>query len=131
MNRRATQVGTFEVCVLTHVALRMLIMLVLAVNCIFWPIETLNWLFRHYYILASKLHKNMGTCYTAELPFYLFPVLCYLFPVFVFTTHFTAMCTPYLFNGVRRSTFDAGLVTQFGVFSVQYYSIGKIILQRT
>ena len=27
-------------------------------------------------ILASKLHKNRGTCCTAELPFYLFPILC-------------------------------------------------------
>ena len=37
------------------------------------------------------------------------------------TTHFTDMCTPHIFfslpNGVRRSTFDAGLVTKFGAFS--------------
>jgi hypothetical protein len=36
------------------------------------------------------------------------------------TTHFTDMCIPNFFslpNGVRRSTFDAGLVTKFGAFS--------------
>ena len=47
-HRRVTPVGTFEVCVPMHVALRMFIMPVWPVNCIFWPIETLNWLFRHY-----------------------------------------------------------------------------------
>ena len=38
----------------------------------------------------------------------------------VVTTHFTDMCIPNYFslpNGVRRSTFDAGLVTKFGAFS--------------
>jgi hypothetical protein len=36
------------------------------------------------------------------------------------TTHFTDMCIPHFFslpNGVRRSTFDTGLVTKFGAFS--------------
>ena len=36
------------------------------------------------------------------------------------TTHFTDMCIPHYFslpNGVRRSTFDTGLVTKFGAFS--------------
>ena len=27
-------------------------------------------------ILASQLHKNMGTCRTAERPYSLFPILC-------------------------------------------------------
>ena len=44
INRKATRVGTFEVCV----SLRMFIMQVLASNCLFWPIGTLNWPFRHY-----------------------------------------------------------------------------------
>ena len=35
------------------------------VNCIFWPIITLNWL-----LTASKLHKLRGTCYTAEWPYW-------------------------------------------------------------
>ena len=40
------------------------------VNCIFWPIETLNWL-----VVASKLHKHRGTCYTAEWPYCPFAIL--------------------------------------------------------
>ncbi len=40
-----------------------------------------------------------------------------------FTTHFIAMCTPYLFNSVRRSTFDAGLVTNLVLFQYNIYSI--------
>ena len=34
------------------------------VNCIFWPIKTLYWL-----VGASKLHKDRGTCCTAEWPY--------------------------------------------------------------
>ncbi len=61
-----SQVGTFEVCVLTHVALRMFIMQVLAsqlhflanrnaelaVPPLFWPVNCI---------------KNRGTCCTAEV----------------------------------------------------------------
>ena len=32
------------------------------VNCMFWPIETLNWR-----VAASKVHKHRGACYTAEM----------------------------------------------------------------
>ena len=56
INRRATQVGTFEVCVLAHVALRMFIMQVLAsqlhflanrnaelaVPPLFWPVNCIK-----------------------------------------------------------------------------------------
>ena len=41
------------------------------VNCVFWTIETLNWL-----VAASKLHKHRGTCYTAEWPYCPFAILC-------------------------------------------------------
>jgi hypothetical protein len=42
--RRATYVGSFEVSVFAHVALRMLAAIFLTVNDIFWPINTLYWL---------------------------------------------------------------------------------------
>ena len=42
-------------CVSAHVALRMLLAFSQPVNCIFWPIITLNWL-----VAASKLHKHTG-----------------------------------------------------------------------
>ena len=74
MNRRVTWVGTFEVCVPTHFALRMFIMQVLAsqlhfqanrnaelaIPPLFWAV---NW----------QLHKNRGTCCSAEWPYCLFP----------------------------------------------------------
>ena len=41
MNRRATRVGTFEVCVPTYVEL-------CRIQLHFWPIETVKWLFCHY-----------------------------------------------------------------------------------
>ena len=41
------------------------------VNCIFWPIETLNW-----FVAASKLHKRRGTCYTVGWPYCPFAILC-------------------------------------------------------
>ena len=49
------------------------------------------------------------------------------------TTHFIAMCTPYLFNGVPdarpvRSTFDAGLVTQFDPFQYNIYSLWNSLI---
>ena len=44
INRKATRVGTFEVCVSTHVSLCRF----WPVNCLFWPIGTVNWPFRHY-----------------------------------------------------------------------------------
>ena len=55
----------------------------------------------------------------------------------LFTTHFIAMCTPYLFNGVRRSTFDVRRRTGYTIwpFSVQYlfnmitYPPAKIIIK--
>ena len=38
-----------------------------------------------------------------------------------FTTHFTVMCIPKLyFASKRRSTFDTGLVTQFGAFYLHF-----------
>ena len=59
--RNEQQGHVFEVCVSAHVALRMLLAFSQPVNCIFWPIKTLNWL-----VAASKLHKRRGTCCTAE-----------------------------------------------------------------
>ena len=51
---RNEQLGhLFEVCVSAHVALRMLLAFSQPVNCIFWPIKTLNWL-----VAASELHKH-------------------------------------------------------------------------
>jgi hypothetical protein len=63
-----------------------------------------------------------------------------------FTTHFTDMCIPHFFslpNGVRRSTFDTGLVTKFGFSSFHqyfchsrqdidylYYNFGKFKLEK-
>ena len=72
INRRSTRVETFEVCVRTHVALRMVIMQVLtsqlfflanrnaelAAPLLFWPVN-----------------KNRGTCCTAEWPYCLFFIL--------------------------------------------------------
>ena len=40
------------------------------VNCVFWPMETLNWL-----VAASKLHKHRGTYYTTEWPYCPFAIL--------------------------------------------------------
>ena len=40
------------------------------VNCIFWPIRTLNWL-----VAASKLHNDRALCCTAEWPYCPFPIL--------------------------------------------------------
>ena len=74
INRKATRVGTFEVCVSTHVLLRMFIMQVLAsqlpflanrnaelaVPPLFWP---------------DTCIKNRGTCCTAEWPYCLYPIL--------------------------------------------------------
>ena len=51
MNSRATQL----MCVSVHFALRILLALSQPVNCIFWPIKTLNLL-----VAASKLHKHRG-----------------------------------------------------------------------
>ena len=48
----------------------MLLALSQPVNCIFWPIETLNWL-----VAASKLHKHRRTCYTVEWPYCPFAIL--------------------------------------------------------
>ena len=62
---------SIKVCVSVHVALRMLLALSQPVNCIFWPIRTLNWLFG-----ASKLHKHRGTCCTAEWPYCPVAILC-------------------------------------------------------
>ena len=71
MNSRATPSGhSIEVCVPAHFALRMLLAFSQPVNCIFWPIETLNWL-----VAASKLHKHRGTCYTAEWSYCPFAIL--------------------------------------------------------
>ena len=67
---RATCVGAFEVFEAAHVALRTLLAFSQPVNCIFWPIEMLNWL-----VAASKLHKHRETCCTAEWPFYSFLIL--------------------------------------------------------
>ena len=58
------------VCVPAHFALRMLLAFSQPVNCVFWPIKTLNWL-----VAASKLHKHWGTCYTAEWPYCPFAIL--------------------------------------------------------
>ena len=59
MNSRAIPMGhSIEFCVPAHFALRMLLAFSRPVNCVFWPIETLNWL-----VAASKLHKHRGTCY--------------------------------------------------------------------
>ena len=58
INRKVTQVGIFEVCVSTHVSLRMFIMQVLASQLYFRPIGTLNWLFCSY--SGQKLHGNEG-----------------------------------------------------------------------
>ena len=41
------------------------------VNCIIWPIKTLNWL-----VAASQLHKHRGTCCIAEWPYCPFAILC-------------------------------------------------------
>ena len=71
IHRRATRVGAFEVFEAAHVALRTLLAFSQPVNCIFWPIEMLNWL-----VAASKLHKHRETCCTAEWPFYSFLILC-------------------------------------------------------
>ena len=62
MNRRATHVGTFEVCVLTHNALRMFIMQVLASQLRFLANRNAELAGRSAISLASKLHKNRGTC---------------------------------------------------------------------
>ena len=79
MNRRASCVGTFEVFEAAHAALRTLLAFSQPVNCIFWPIEMLNWL-----VAASKLHKHRETCCTAEWPFYSFLILWF----YVLIDHF-------------------------------------------
>ena len=75
INRRATKVGTFEVCVLKHDALHMFIMQVLAsqlhflanrnaelaVPSLFWPVNCI------------KIRALVAL--TAELPYYLFSIL--------------------------------------------------------
>ena len=49
INRRATRVGTFEVCFPTHVALHMFLMRALASQLPFLAnSEMLNWPFRHH-----------------------------------------------------------------------------------
>ena len=62
-NRNEQQGHLFKICVSAHVAFRMLLALSQPVNCIFWPIKTLNWM-----VAASKLHKHKGSGYTAEWP---------------------------------------------------------------
>ena len=73
-HRECTMERTVEppikVCVSAHVALRTLLALSQPVNCIFWPIGMLKWLFA-----ASKLHKHRGTCCTAEWPYCPFTIL--------------------------------------------------------
>ena len=54
---------SFEVCVCTHVALRMLLALSQPVSCIFWPIRMMNRL-----VATNKLHKHKGICCTPEWP---------------------------------------------------------------
>ena len=52
LNRCATWVhwvGTSEVCVPTHAVLGMSLCRFCTVNCVFWAINILNWLFRHYF----------------------------------------------------------------------------------
>ena len=75
INRKATRAGTFEVCVSTHVSLRMFIMQLLAsqlsflanrnaelaVPPLFWPVN------------CVKIDR--GTCCTAEWSYCLYPIL--------------------------------------------------------
>ena len=48
---------SIEICVSTHIALRISLPLRQPVNCIFWPIRTLNWL-----MAAIELHNNRAPC---------------------------------------------------------------------
>ena len=66
MNSRATQLK-FVCPRMSYYACYCIIS---AVNCIFWSIETLNWL-----VAVSKLHKHRGTCCTAEWPYCPFAIL--------------------------------------------------------
>ena len=68
MNRRTTHLKF--VCPRMS-QLRTLLAFPQPVNCIFWPIETLNWL-----VATSKLHKHRGTCCIAEWPCCPFAILC-------------------------------------------------------
>ena len=61
MNSSATQVRTFRA---THIALRMLLTKSQPLNCIFWSMRTLDWLFA-----ASRLHNDRAPCCTAEWPY--------------------------------------------------------------
>ena len=72
INRRATRVGTFEVCVSAHVALRMFIMQVLAsqlpflanrnaeqaVSPLFWPVNCIK-IGRHVALLSGFLFMSI------------------------------------------------------------------------
>ena len=62
--------NSIEFCVPAHFVLRMLLAFSQPVNCIFWRIETLNWL-----VATSKLHKHRKTCFTAEWPYCAFAIL--------------------------------------------------------
>ena len=69
-NRQLKFVHSIEVCVSTHIALRISLPSCQPVNCIFWRKRTLNWL-----VAASKLHNDRASCCTAEWPYCPFPIL--------------------------------------------------------
>ena len=70
------------------------------VNCIFWPIETLNWL-----VVASKLHKHRGTCYTAEWPYCPFAILDPTFFHVWFESRFESHCYTGIENCELKSVY--------------------------
>ena len=73
INRKATQVGTFEVCVPKDVALCMIIMQALTSRLPFLANRNAELTVPP---LFCQLRKNRGTCSTAEWPYCLFPLLC-------------------------------------------------------
>ena len=83
--RRATRVGTFDICVC---ACRITCLLrgFWPVNSPFWPIEPLNGLFRH--CLGSQWHKNIRKCCTAWRRNCLLSILCFS------TSLYTSRCAP-------------------------------------
>ena len=68
--RHSTGIKSGATCVSAHVASRVLLAFSQPVDCFFWPIKTLNWL-----VEVSKLHRHMGTFWTAECSYCRFAIL--------------------------------------------------------
>ena len=67
------------------------------VNCIFWPIETLHELAVPPLFWPVNCIKNRGSCCTAKLPVYLFPILWWntnlYILIFIEKCKYKSLCT--------------------------------------